>query len=187
MRPNTERAAVPPAGARLYLGAAFFGISFLLPAFIPLVTASDLPEEWKVALSGLLVVGIPQLFTLAAIVTLGKDGFRYMKDRIFAVFRRLGPPRDVGRTRYSVGLVMFIAPLLLAWVAPYAGHLIPGYLKHPKAFGIAGDLLLLAGLFVLGGEFWEKVRALFLHGAKVQMPPLPVGQRRMPREESRAC
>ena len=180
MGPNTERAAVLPAGARLYLGAAFFGISFLLPALIPLVRGSDLPEAWKVALSGLLVVGIPQAFTLAAIATLGKDGFRYLKDRIFALFRRIGPPREVGRTRYTAGLVMLLPPLLLAWLAPYAGHLVPAYREHPQAFGIAGDLLLLAGLFVLGGEFWEKVRALFLYEAKVQMPPVPLGQRRVP-------
>jgi hypothetical protein len=28
------------------------------------------------------------------------------------------------------------------------------------------DLITLASLFVLGGDFWDKVRALFLHDAR---------------------
>lgn len=32
------------------------------------------------------------------------------------------------------------------------------------------DALLLISLFVLGGEFWDKLRALFIHQAKVRFP-----------------
>ena len=35
---------------------------------------------------------------------------------------------------------------------------------------VAGDLLLLASLFVLGGDFWDKLRSLFSHGATVVFP-----------------
>jgi hypothetical protein len=31
---------------------------------------------------------------------------------------------------------------------------------------IAADLVFVASFFVLGGEFWEKLRALFVHGAR---------------------
>jgi hypothetical protein len=30
------------------------------------------------------------------------------------------------------------------------------------------EVLLLIGLFMLGGEFWDKLRALFQHRAKVE-------------------
>ena len=30
-----------------------------------------------------------------------------------------------------------------------------------------GDLVFVASLFVLGGDFWDKVRALFVHDANV--------------------
>jgi hypothetical protein len=30
--------------------------------------------------------------------------------------------------------------------------------------------MLLASLFVLGGEFWDKLRALFVHGARAAFP-----------------
>jgi len=32
------------------------------------------------------------------------------------------------------------------------------------------ELITLASLFVLGGEFWDKVRALFLHDARAVLP-----------------
>jgi hypothetical protein len=30
-------------------------------------------------------------------------------------------------------------------------------------------LLLISSLFVLGGDFWDKVRALFVHAARVEI------------------
>lgn len=33
---------------------------------------------------------------------------------------------------------------------------------------VTGDILLLASLFVLGGDFWGKVRSLFIHHAEVR-------------------
>ncbi len=41
--------------------------------------------------------------------------------------------------------------------------MVPSFLK-------VGDLLLVASLFVLGGEFWDKLKSLFVYGAKVQFP-----------------
>jgi hypothetical protein len=31
------------------------------------------------------------------------------------------------------------------------------------------DLLLFSSLFVLGGDFWDKIRGLFIHDAVVQI------------------
>jgi hypothetical protein len=35
---------------------------------------------------------------------------------------------------------------------------------------IAGDVMLLTSLFMLGGDFWDKLQALFIHQAKVHIP-----------------
>jgi hypothetical protein len=67
----------------------------------------------------------------------------------------------------SSGLAMFVLPLVFGWITPYVVHVLPGYLEHRIAYGVPGDLLLLASRFVLGGEFWDKLRALFIHEAKV--------------------
>jgi hypothetical protein len=60
---------------------------------------------------------------------------------------------------------MFLLPLLFGFLTPYVGQLIPAHYAHPRLYGLAGDPLLLISLFVLGGQFWDKLRALFIHGA----------------------
>ena len=68
------------------------------------------------------------------------------------------------------GLVMFLVPILFAWITIYVPNLIPGLVTHPIAFAVTGDLMLVASLFVLGGDFWDKIRALFVHGARAHFP-----------------
>jgi hypothetical protein len=72
-------------------------------------------------------------------------------------------PDHVGPVRYFIGLIMFILPLLFGWIEPYCGHLIPGYAAHQIWFGVGGDLMFVSSFLVLGGEFWDKIRALFTY------------------------
>ena len=163
----------PAAGWRFRLGVAIFVIGFASPLLIPLVTGSDLATQWKTILSGALAVGIPEVFSIAAVAIMGKSGFNILKERFFKFIRKHGPPERVGRMRYRVGLVMFGLPLLLGWSGPYFLHHLPGYNAHRLLIGFIGDLLLVSSLFVLGGEFWDKVRALFIRDARVVLDGLP--------------
>ena len=160
----------PRAGWRLRLGIVVLIVGFLSPLLIPLVTGSDLPTRWKAIVSGALAVGIPEVFGLVAVAIMGKPGFNYIKARFFDFIKKYGPADVVSRTRYHVGLVMFALPLFFGWLAPYVVHLIPFYETHQVALSIAGDLMFVASLFVLGGHFWDKVRALFVHGAVAHFP-----------------
>ncbi len=155
---------------RLRLGLIVFVIGFLSPLFIPLVTASELPTKWKAVISGFLAIGIPELFSIAAIAIMGKPGFNYIKARFFGFLKKYGPADRVSRTRYRIGLVMFLLPIFFGWLAPYAPNLIPGYELHRFAVNLAGDALFITSLFVLGGDFWDKVRALFVYGATAKFP-----------------
>jgi hypothetical protein len=155
---------------RFTLGLIVFIVGFLSPLLIPLVKAAKLSAGWKVFISGALAVGIPEVFSVAAIAIMGKSGFNAIKDFIFKLFKKYGPPDVVGPTRYRIGLVMFVLPILFGWLAPYAPHLIPGYATHRMVFNLMGDLILISSLFVLGGDFWDKVRSLFIHGAKASFP-----------------
>jgi hypothetical protein len=149
---------------------------FLSPLFVPLVTASNLSTGWKATISGLLLVGMPEIFMLIAVAILGKPGFNYLKGRIFAFLKRHAPPDTVSRARYRAGLVMFVLSLLTGWLLPYVSHLIPAYEQSRQAINIIGDLILIASFFIMGGDFWDKVRALFIYGAKAQFPVLKVTQ-----------
>ena len=155
---------------RLHLGVIVFVIGFLSPLLIPLVTASELPTKWKAVISGCLAVGIPELFSIAAIAIMGKSGFNYIKDRFFGFLKKYGPADRVSRTRYRIGLVMFLLPIFFGWLAPYFPNTVPGYETHRFLVNLIGDMMFVSSLFVLGGNFWDKIRALFVHDAIVRVP-----------------
>ena len=166
---NPQTVAPPPKG-RLLFGGAVFVIGLLCPLLVPLVVATDLSTEWKTVLSGLLLLGIPELFMLAAAAILGKAGFDYLKGKLWSFLRDYAPRDTVSHTRYRIGLAMFLLPLIFGWLTPYVLPVIPDFETHRIAYGVPGDLLLLASLFVLGGDFWDKLRALFVRDAKARFP-----------------
>jgi hypothetical protein len=159
------------SGWRLRLGLTIFIIGFASPFLIPVIAASDLPSGWKTAISGALAIGIPELFSIIAIAIMGRAGFDVIKARFFSFIKRHGPPERVSKNRYRVGLVMFSLPLLFGWLGLYFAQYIPVYEANLLAINIIGDLLLLSSLLVLGGDFWDKIRGLFIHDAVIQMRP----------------
>lgn len=153
---------------RLTLGLTVFIVGFLSPLLIPLVKATKLSAAWKVFISGALAVGIPEVFSLIAIAIMGKAGFNAIKLVIFKFIKKHGPPDVVGRTRYRIGLVMFVLPILYGWLAPYAKNYATDFVFQSFILNLIGDMIFIVSLFVLGGDFWDKVRALFVHGAKAK-------------------
>jgi hypothetical protein len=101
------------------------------------------------------------------------NGYNRIKKRIFSFLKKHGPPDRVSLTRYRIGLVMFVLPILFAWLGPYGAEYIPGYETHRLIVSVSGDAMFIASLFVLGGDFWDKIRALFLHSARVQFSGQP--------------
>ncbi len=161
----------PAPRGRLILGGVIFVSGFLCPLLVPLVTASGLPAGWKATLSGLLLLGIPEIFMLIAVAVLGKPGFAHLKATILRFLRRtVEPPETVSLARYRAGLVLFGLPLFLGWLSPYVSPLFFGEKQPGIWYSVGGDVMFIASFFVLGGEFWDKVRALFVHGAKAAFP-----------------
>ena len=156
------------AGWRLRLGLTILIVGWLSPVLIPFIIRTSLATEWKTILSGLLTVGIPEVFTVAAIALMGKSGYELIKERIFSFLKKHGPPDRVSPARYRVGLTMFMLPVLFGWLGPYGAHHIPGYETNRYVVSLIGDLMFVASLFVLGGDFWDKIRALFIRSAKAR-------------------
>lgn len=101
---------------------------------------------------------------------MGKSGFTYIKGKFWGVFKKIAPPDEVSEVRYRVGLVMFSLPILFGWVGPYGLHGLPAYEKYHLPVNIISDILLISSFFVLGGDFWDKLRGLFIRNAKIQVP-----------------
>ncbi len=168
--PTSER---KPSKGRMALALALWVGGFFLPFFIPLVATLPIPLATRTALSGLLVLGLPQLLTVIAIALVGKSGFQYIKEQVFGAAKKLGPPVHVSRTRYRIGLAMLLLALGSSLFEPYLTLLIaPERLPH-WAYGAVGDTLFLSSFFVLGGEFWDKVKALFIYEARAALPANP--------------
>jgi len=163
---------MPAAGWQLKLGVALLGLSILLPVFgVPLVAAMGLSAATVATVSSVMLVG-SEVLGIVAVAIMGKSGYVYIKNRVFGFLKQYGPPAEVSRSRYTIGLVMFTVPVVFGWLAPYVADLIPGYPGNELTCAIVGDLLLLASLFVLGGDFWDKLRALFIGGAKAVFPKM---------------
>ena len=157
----------PAPGWRLKLGIGIFVLSIILPvAGIPVVAALGLSGTMTASVSGALLVSA-EVLGIFAVAVMGKPGFLYIKSRVLGFLKQYGPPKEVSRLRYNIGLVMFIVPFVFGWSEPYIQGLLPGLISDPLPYHIGGDLLFLASLFVLGGDFWDKVRALFVHSDKI--------------------
>jgi len=165
---NTQHSAKPPNG-RLILGGAIFIIGFVVPVFTPLIMATSLPAGWKATIAGLMIFGIPETFMVVAIGILGKPGFAFLKEKIIGLFREVAPPDEVGIVRYRFGLVLFTIPLLIGWLLPYFNHLLPEFESYKQVINVGGDLMFISSFFVLGGDFWDKVRGLFVHRARITL------------------
>lgn len=157
----------PPKG-RLILGAIVFISGFLSPVLIPWVLTLEISTFWKTTISGGLAFGIPELFMIIAAAILGKPGFNYLKQKVFTWLKKHGPPDEVSSTRYRIGLVLFILPIILGFLLPYVWNHSAFFQKNLLWFVISGDVTLFLSLFVLGGDFWDKLRGLFYRTAKIQ-------------------
>ncbi len=155
---------------RMSLAMVLWVGGFFLPLAIPFITTLPLPVATKTALSGLLVFGLPQLLTVVAIAIVGKSGFHYLMERVFGVAKKLGPPAHVSRLRYRIGLVMLFLPLAVSLLEPYITLLVLQEHVPHWAYAAVDDTLFLTSFFVLGGEFWDKVKALFIYEARAVLP-----------------
>jgi len=157
-------------GWRFRIGLSFFVAGWICPLFIPLVTYAGITTQTKTLLSGFLLIGAPEIFTLLSIFILGKSGFNFIKEKVFSLLRRAAPSGVVSRTRYRAGLLMLLLHVVYANFTFYAPELIPGYAENRITMNLVADFLFLVTLFVLGGDFWDKLRALTLYDARANLP-----------------
>lgn len=153
------------ANTRLKLGIALLILGLVMPVGTLAVAATDWPDAVKAIVSGVLVFGF-EIMAIPAAALMGKENFHRIMDRAKGALAALKPAGNVGRTRYHIGLVLFVAPILVGWVFAYVPSWMPQDPTARLGANIALDLVFLVSLFVLGGDFWDKLRSLFLHDAR---------------------
>jgi hypothetical protein len=157
------------ADIRLMVGIALLLLGLVMPAGTFLVAATDWPVAVKTIVSGILLFGL-EILMVPAVALMGKENFDRIVNVVMALLKTLKPADTVGRARYRIGLMLFVGPVLFAWIASYVPSWLPEEYAVRVWINLGLDLISLAGLFVLGGDFWDKLRALFLYEARVVFP-----------------
>jgi len=171
---------------RLKLGVALLILGLIMPAGTLLVAVTDWPVAVKTVLSSILLFGF-EIMIIPAIALMGKDNF----DRIWAgatrLLKTLKPAGGVSKRRYTIGLYMLVVPILYAWIASYAPSWLPENYVLRVWVNVGLDLVALAGLFVLGGDFWDRCGRCFSTSRASCRPPERLRvQRRAVRMRARA-
>jgi len=162
MEPNVNK-------RRIIIGTVVFIVGQLSPLTIPLLKNLDISDSLRATLSGILLLGVPELFIIITILIVGKSGFQIIKGKIYNKIKWIFPPDEVSRRRYRAGLIIFSFVLLLGWISPYLMNHINQMNINYLYLAITGDVLLIASLFILGGNFWDKIRGLFIYEAQIEM------------------
>lgn len=155
---------------KFYLGIGCLILSAVLPLFGFWVAQLDLHLAIKSTIIGLLTLGAPEVLIVVSVALLGKEAFELITSKVRAALHRMKPTGPVSRRRYTVGLVLFLLPLIPTYVMAYTPHLLPDDSPERLYINIAADVLFIVSLFILGGDFWDKLASLFVYDAKAQFP-----------------
>jgi hypothetical protein len=161
---------------RLYLGLIAFGLAWLLPLSSFFILSTNLPQVFKVTFVGMVSIGGPEVLGILAIALLGKENFDLFKNKIVEALKMAAPKGSVSRLRYKVGLVMFILPVIPTYIMGYVPEWLPDSSPWRLYVSVAADVCFLSSLFVLGGDFWDKLSALFIYDATVNLPGRMAGK-----------
>jgi hypothetical protein len=158
------------ANLRLKLGVALLVLGLVMPAGALFVAGTDWPEGLKALVSGVLVLGL-EIMIVPAVALMGKENYERIVKVVKGALLMLRPAGNVGRARHTVGLWLLTAPVIFVWITRYVPSWLPegGAARLWAHLGL--DLCIVASLFVLGGDFWDKLRALFLNEARAVIPP----------------
>ena len=159
-------------GLVLFFGA--FPIFFATPVVVPML---GLSTGESAALMGGILLAVEVLW-LASIPLLGKQGFEAVKQRAFGWLKLSSSPVSQARHRFGVALLFgsILLDVLLNLVLVGTDLLVLGADAPTKqllglTFGEQATIFvsvqilttvgIVASLFILGAEFWERLKAAF--------------------------
>lgn len=145
------------------IGMVCIGLSIISPLLALFVPLLGLSAGVSATLVGVLLLGGPEVFLVLGAILAGKEAVQAIKSKVMSLFKREGPPRPVSRARYNFGLILLVASLVATWILAYAGLVIDVELTQSTELIInaAIDAVVIVSFFILGEQFWEKLKRLF--------------------------
>ena len=157
----------PSPGIRLYFGLALLGLSFVILPIGIFLQQYISQHFWKVFVVSVFWASAP-IMKLSCVAILGKPSYLWIKYKFWHIFVKVTRPHEVTRTRYTIGLIMFCLPIIPNYIMSYAPKLIADAYPSRLIINICIDAVFIISWFVLGGDFWDKLMALFVYTAKVK-------------------
>ena len=159
-------APAAPAGWIHRLGIALFVYSFIPLLTVELITLLDVSTSVAVTL-GAIFLASGELAFLAAVAVLGKPFVTAIKDTIKNFLfkpKSQAQPKVISRPRHALGVILFVLSIV-----PYYATIGVMLLGAPKEADLQtllrllliGEALFFVSLFVLGEEFWARLKRLF--------------------------
>jgi hypothetical protein len=157
-------------GWRFKCGLGLICLVALSWALVPLASAAGVSGAQMATLVGVLFIS-NKVLLIAAIAVMGKAGFQQLKARLHKHVKAfMAWPAEVSVARHRVGVVLFCIPVLAAFLDHQMDMFAPQLAPYKLQIRLVGDVMLIASVFMLGANFWEKLRALFIRDAKVATP-----------------
>jgi hypothetical protein len=149
------------------LGIAIIIFGIIMPLFSFAVPFLGLPDYINAVIIGFLIVGGPDLCLAIGAILAGKQAVNLIKKKIF---------RPAGKFRYNFGMAVFVVCFILNWVLAYlyVSGILPVEKHHHLCLFImcAIDIGAFAGLLMMGPEFLQKAKDLFVwHGINSDSEP----------------
>lgn len=116
----------------------------------------------------------PEVGTLIGAAVMGKENYEMFRLKAAAIIRRIRPAGNVSLMRHYIGLGMFLLPLVPAYLQAFKPEWLPDSSPYRWQAMVVAHVVCIGGLFVLGGDFWDKLYALFSWKARV--PPAPLAE-----------
>ncbi len=148
---------------RYRLGMLCLAVSFISPLLALGVPLLGLGKTASATLVGALLVGGPEVFLILGAALAGQEAREAIKSKVRALFGRKTPGRPAGRGRYATGLVLLVAGNVFLLTVAYEPFLSGTIITQDTRlyFDLLGDLIIITGFFLLGEQFWEKMKRLF--------------------------
>ena len=164
--PDAAKAPVLKRDWRFYAGMTALALSVVMPLVALFVPLLGLPTAQSVVLAGVLVAGGPEVLSIVAVGLLGRETFQYFAHLAKRVLRRAFIDRPASRARYYIGLAIILLSWIPSYIYAYFPNAMPG--GNARIYILAGmDLAFVASVILMGGEFWEKVRRIFVYEGKI--------------------
>ena len=157
---------------KFYLGIVLFTYSWIPYIFVFLIEPFlDFSTTEALSLSSVLLISAEVAFAIS-VVLLGKEFINIIKTKLKKrFFKDAGDPgfKPISKLRYRIGIWLFLIslaiPSFLMEVLLYFDYVhVIGYTNCLYIL-LAFDAIFISSIFILSGEFLDKLRALFTYSA----------------------